>query len=270
MQTAFKPGDPWPDWRWWEELTAAARRNRLADVGAGLEAGPGWMGQARTPKIWAVLSGSGNPYAFAERVPSGTAGGWAPAPGGRSGGPGTGFPGAYEINGAAGLAGTVQRLTFTTANDWRFRDARAGSAGGAGPPMIILQSCFCPVPASLRMTSADPNCNYRMFQSCTLTYRLPPPEFAPLNITGPCFLSTETFFDPISNSYFYYHFFCLYNQYLLTRLYPTSPYGSPFRDATLYTWLVGGYGNVCDPFYLHNGVPYPGSDATCRVTIDPA
>jgi hypothetical protein len=148
----------------------------------------------------------------------------------------------------------------------------SGTGGGAGAPVdtVTLQSCFCPVPKRLRMTSADENCNYRMFQSCTLQYGQPPAVFAPLNITGPCFLSTQTFLDPITNSYFYYYLFCLFNQFILTRLYPTSPYSSPFRDATLYTWLIGGYGNVCSPFILGNGVKYPGSDASCYVSIEPA
>jgi len=156
----------------------------------------------------------------------------------------------------------------------RFVDHRwvAEKTGGTGGPsnLITLPSCFCPVPRTLRMTSADPNCNYRMFQSCTLQYGLPPAIFASLNITGPTFLSTTLFLDPISNASFYYHLYCLHNQFLLTRLYPTSPYGSPFRDGTLYTWLVGGYGNVCNPFSLHSGAPFPGSDASCSVTIDPA
>lgn len=156
----------------------------------------------------------------------------------------------------------------------RFVDHRwvAEKTGGGGGPtdLVTVPSCFCPVPKTLRMTSADPNCNYRMFQSCTLQYGPPPAIFASLNITGPTWLSTQQFLDPIANATFYYHLFCLDNQFFLMRLYPVSPYGSPFRDGTLYTWLVGGYGNVCKPFHLHNGAPFPGSDATCSVTIDPA
>jgi len=167
---------------------------------------------------------------------------------------------------------TTYTVTVTVADDygqtagqtflWEFDPV-------AGISTVVLPGSFCPVPTILAMTSLDPNCNYGMFQSCTLTYRQPPAAFAPLSITGPLFLSTAEFFDPIANSYFYYHLFGQYNQFSLTRLYPTSPYGSPFRDGTLFTWLVGGYGNNCNPFYLHNGSSFPGSDATCQVLIDP-
>ncbi len=148
----------------------------------------------------------------------------------------------------------------------------AEKAAGAGAPVdtVTVQNCFCPVPKTLRMTSADEACNYRMFQSCTIQYGPAPAWMAPMNITGNQWISTEMFLDPIAAASFVYLLFCQYNQFFLQRLYPTSPYGSPFRDGTLYTWLVGGYGNVCSPFHLHNGAPFPGSDATCSVTIDPA
>ena len=123
---------------------------------------------------------------------------------------------------------------------------------------------------TLTMTSADPNCNYGMFQSATLAYQTPPACLDPLNTSTKVFLSTSTFPDRILGVPFYYYLYCQYNQYLLTRLYCNSPYGSPYRDGALYSWLVGGYGNSCNPFYLHNGVAYPGSDTTCSVSIDPA
>jgi len=263
---SFRAGDPWPDNAWFNEQLRIARRGRVVAVGPGLEVSGGALAVARPARIWAKLSGSAPAYGFAEVTPA-ASGRFAPLPGGRTDAGGR-MP-AYEANGVAGLAGTIQRLRPSPAGDWRFADVRAGS-GGAPSNYIIMKGCFCPVPPTLAMTSADPGCNYGMFQSCTLRYGPPPAAFAPLSITGPVYLSTREFLDPIANSNFYYHLFCQYNQFSLTRLYPTSPYGSPFRDGTLYTWLVGGYGNVCNPFHLHNGTSFPGSDATCSVAIDPA
>jgi len=139
-----------------------------------------------------------------------------------------------------GTVPAVGDYLVAKAVDGRWAAQRPGKGGGSPYQTITLPSCFCPVPKTLRMTSVDEACNYRMFQSCTLQYGPPPAIFASLNITGPTFLGTTLFLDPISNASFYYHLYCLNNQFLLTRLYPTSPYGSPFRDGTLYTWLTGG------------------------------
>jgi len=154
--------------------------------------------------------------------------------------------------------------------DYRWVAERGGGGGAVGPPPIVLQSCFCPVPAALKMTSANPGCNYGMFNSCTITYQATPDWAAGLGLGPMIFLSDEKFLDSNSQSYFYYYMWCQYNQFSLTRLYPTSPYGSPYRDALLYSWLLGSYGNVCDPFRLDGGKPYPGSDQSCLVMIDPA
>ena len=146
---------------------------------------------------------------------------------------------------------------------------RSGHPGGPSN-LILLPSCACPVPSSLRMTSASTTCNYGMFQDATLQWQAPPACFAPLNIISNIFMSTTTFIDVFGNVPFYYYLYCQYNQFFLTRIYCTSPYGSPYRDAALYSWAVGGYGNNCSPFRLDNGTPFPGSDASCFVTIDPA
>jgi hypothetical protein len=146
------------------------------------------------------------------------------------------------------------------------------SGGGDVGVGITLPFCFCsPMPATLTMTSADPACNYRMFQSCTLQYGPTPPAFAPLNLGANAFLSTQGFPDPVAaGATFYYLLTCQHNQYSLTRLYLESPYGSPYRDGILYTWLVGGYGNTCHPFHLDNGIAFPGSDQSCSVRLDAA
>jgi hypothetical protein len=143
-----------------------------------------------------------------------------------------------------------------------------GTSGGTER----IPLCFCEtIPDTLTMTSADPACNYRMFQSCTITWQATPAYFAPLNLGSHSFISIESFPDPIvGGDAFYYYFTCQYNQFSITRLYPTSPYGTPYRDGNLYTWLLGGYGNTCVPFRLHNGTAFSGSDLSCSVTIDGA
>ncbi len=138
------------------------------------------------------------------------------------------------------------------------------SHGGGG---ISLPSCFCEVPPVLQMISADPKCNYGMFQSCSIQYGPPPAAMAGLGFSKNVFTSPQSFYDPISKSNFFYYFSCQYNQFYLTRVYPTSPFGSPYRDGILYSWVVGGYGNACNPFQLSNGMAYPGSDSTCSVSI---
>lgn len=145
-----------------------------------------------------------------------------------------------------------------------------GGSGGGGTGS--LANCFCdPMPATMTMTSADPTCNYRMFQSCTIQFGPTPPEYAALLLGDQCYLSVESFPDPIAGgSLFRYLLLCQENQFGLARVYAVSPYGSPFRDGVLYSWVVGGYGNSCDPFHLDNGVSFPGSDASCFVTIDGA
>ncbi len=148
---------------------------------------------------------------------------------------------------------------------WVAETTGGGTTHGGGG--VSLPSCFCAVPPALRMTSADPKCNYGMFQSCSIQYGPPPPAMVALGFSGDVFTSPRSFDDPISKSSFFYYFFCRHNQFFLTRIYPTSPYGSPYRDAILYNWIVGGYGNTCDPFQLLMGMAYPGSDSTCSVSI---
>ena len=109
-----------------------------------------------------------------------------------------------------------------------------------------------------------------MFQSCTIRYQATPSWAANLGLGSMIFLSDQSFNDPIANASFYYYLTCQFNQFNLTRLYPTSPYGSPYRDALLYSWLLGGYANMCSPFHLDGGKPFPGSDQTCSVMIDQA
>ena len=193
------------------------------------------------------------------------------------GGEGEGVAGVQTANPAAsvpvlllgpGIPATGDSLVCRFVNH-RWVAERSGNAGGLNN-LITIPTCSCPVPTSLRMTSASTTCNYGMFQDATLTWQAPPACFAPLNIVSNIFMSTTTFNDVFGNVPFYYYLYCQYNQFFLTRIYCTSPYGSPYRDAALYSWLIGGYGNNCSPFYLHNGAAFPGSDATCSVSIDPS
>ena len=143
-------------------------------------------------------------------------------------------------------------------------DTTGGGTGGG-----TLPYCFCdPLPATIAMFSASETCNYRMFQSCTIQFGPTPPAFSALNLGPYSYLSTEGFPDPLAmGALFYYNLTCQYNQILLYRVYLESPYGSPYRDGLLYSWGLGGYGNTCNPFELDNGVAYPGSDASCFVTL---
>jgi hypothetical protein len=157
--------------------------------------------------------------------------------------------------------------------DNRWVAERSNVGGGTGGGIVgTIPFCFCsPIPGTLTMTSSDPGCNYQMFQSCTIQYGPTPTAFEPLNLGANTFLSTQGFPDPVAGgALFYYYLTCQYNQFVLTRVYPVSPYGSPFRDGLLYSWLLGGYGNTCDPFHLDNGSAFLGSDLSCFVTIDAA
>lgn len=188
-----------------------------------------------------------------------------------------GEPGTFEVDTTQQVAGVVlgtapvvgDVLVFKAISGrWvAYKLARPGTDTGK---IGIIPNCFCTaIPGTLTMTSADPNCNFKMFQSCTIQWGPTPDAFAPLAIGENTFLSTEGFPDPITNgAIFYYFLVCQYNQFSLTRIYPESPYGSPYRDGVLYSWLVGAYGNTCDPFHLDNGRAFPGSDPSCIVTID--
>lgn len=145
-----------------------------------------------------------------------------------------------------------------------------GRGGGYTGPVGTIPLCSCtPIPATLSMTSLDPNCNFQMFQSCSIRYQATPADYAPLRLPSMIYLSDESFPDPVAGgAQFRYYLGCEYNMFTLSRIYSASPYGSPFHDGILYTWVVGGYANTCDPFHLDSGTAFPGSDASCFVTID--
>ncbi len=106
-----------------------------------------------------------------------------------------------------------------------------------------------------------------LLQDATIVYQDTPPGLLPLGIGSPSFLSNETFEDfPGSPDVFRYYFTCVNGLYAITRVFEESIYGSPYRDAVLYRWLIGVAGNTCDPFELTNGEVFSGGGG-CVVEI---
>jgi hypothetical protein len=154
--------------------------------------------------------------------------------------------------------------------DHRWVAERSGSGnGGAGATTGVIPNCSCsPIPTTLAMTSYSTTCNFGMFQSSTIVWGAPPSSVASV-LPKQCFLSTATFPDVLAGGAVYYYYLeCYLNIFTLSRVYPASPYGSPYLDGSLYTWDINNPANTCSPFHLDSGSPYPGSDASCRVTID--
>lgn len=123
--------------------------------------------------------------------------------------------------------------------------------------------CFCEsVPTTFLMTSSDHEADFGTFQDATIVYREVPAELAPffdpLGEGGHfAFLSTESFPDLALTGYsFFYYMTCSFNLYMLNRIYPDSPFGSPYVETTLYEWFIGAEGNTCVPFTLANGLPF--------------
>lgn len=148
------------------------------------------------------------------------------------------------------------------------------------PDTGTLPGCFCTaIPATLTMVSASHTCNFNMFQDCTIQYGPTPPEYAALSLGANTFISVESFPDPIADgALFRYLLTCSSNQMALTRIYETSPYGSPYIDGILYTWATNAPGNSCLPrssppvgggpsLSLTSGVAFVGSELTCDVDI---
>jgi hypothetical protein len=157
--------------------------------------------------------------------------------------------------------------------DNRWVAERTTPSGGTGSGSVgTLPLCFCTeIPATLTMTSLSESCNYGMFQSCTIQYGPVPSVYSTLGLGTNAFISLQSFPDVLQDgALFQYLLTCSYNQFSLTRLYAASIFndGGPWRDAVLYTWFTGSYGNTCSPFHLDYGSAFPGSDTSCFVTID--
>ena len=249
-----------------ERLRFAQARNHRSDAEAGSDALPSFLGR--------VVSSGTNLKAgqFCKVVPStvlgieqeGGSGVFADSTAGSasSATPATVF--VYLLGSLPPKTGDFLVCRFV---DHRWVAETSGAGSGPGLGGVIIPTCLCTVPPSLQMTSAHPQCNYGMFQSCSLSYGPPPPSMAAFGLKNNVFTSPRSFVDPITNAEFYYYLNCQGNQFFLTRIYPTSPYGSPYRDGILYTWVIGENGNTCTPLQLIHGSSYPGSDPTCSVSI---
>ena len=139
---------------------------------------------------------------------------------------------------------------------------------------VSIPGCPCmPMPTTLNMVSSKPASNNGIFQSATLQYITVPAPYLPVVLTPQAIMSTDgagnvaTFNDPVLGANFAYLLPCYFGAYVLTRVYLTTPVGSPFRDGIRYTWFVGLPGNTCSPFSLTVGTIFAGGDATCVVTI---
>jgi hypothetical protein len=161
------------------------------------------------------------------------------------------------------------QLLLARATDHRWH-AELGS-GSSGDDDVSVLGCPCsPTPRRIRQISSHPLLNDRILQNATLVYGPTPPGLRSLGMSGNNYLSDTTFVDNSTGDLFRYYLFCYVNYYMLTRVYETSVYGSPFRDVVRYSWLATRPGNTCSPFAMNLGAIFAGGDATCVVTLDPA
>jgi hypothetical protein len=120
------------------------------------------------------------------------------------------------------------------------------------------------------MSSSGP-CVPSDFQPCTIAWQATPAWASGLALGSDCFLSTARLLDPFTGGYFYYNLTCDTIYFRLSRVYDgTTNYGftgTPYQDATIYTWRIGDPGNSCSPFLLSGGTIYPGGNNACVVTI---
>ena len=139
------------------------------------------------------------------------------------------------------------------------------------PPPPTIPGCTCSViPGTLTMSSSGP-CVPSDFQACTIVWQPTPSWASGLALGSNCFLSTARLLDPFTGGYFYYNLNCDTIYFRLSRVYDgTTNYGftgTPYQDATIYTWQIGEPGNSCSPFLLSVGTIYPGGNDACVVTI---
>ena len=168
---------------------------------------------------------------------------------------------AYVIGSTAHTVGDYLVCRFV-GNRW------AAERMGGGNAAVVIPGCPCSSsPAVLYMTSSNPNSNNHILQSAVLVYGPTPAGLLPLAIGESSYLSTTTFTDFSTGDQFWYYLSCYLGYYVLTRVYATSLYGSPYRDATRYRWAAGYPGNSCAPFLLANGQIFSGGDPSCVVTV---
>lgn len=242
------------------ELDRTRRQARIARAEAeSASAAPAFVGRVTSP------AGALGPLKFAKVTPT------APFGTEREGGPGSltdqGRTVLVAFLRGTPTTGEAYRCVFV-ADRWV---AERRIPGTITPGRVTLPNCFCTVPPNLVMTSTNEQCQYGLFKSCTISYRIPPPDLqAAYGDTNPKFFSDQSFIDQIVGpGYpFYYTFGCSFNQFALSRVFPRHPASTgAFFDNNLYGWIVGGAGNTCTPFALSLGKPFDGADATCCVSI---
>ena len=151
------------------------------------------------------------------------------------------------------------------------RARRRATSPPPPPPPPTIPGCTCSViPGTLTMSSSGP-CVPSDFQACTIVWQPTPSWASGLALGSNCFLSTARLLDPFTGGYFYYNLNCDTIYFRLSRVYDgTTNYGftgTPYQDATIYTWQIGEPGNSCSPFLLSVGTIYPGGNDACVVTI---
>jgi hypothetical protein len=137
----------------------------------------------------------------------------------------------------------------------------------SGPPPIILLGCPCQVPFTLNMSVANPAMNFHIFQSATIQWMTVPAGLAALQLGPMAFLSTASFTDDLSNDAFQYQLFCSGGFFSVTRVFVSSQFGSPFREAYRYRWLPGLFGGTCTPFLFPQGQVFQGGNLGTVVSL---
>lgn len=139
---------------------------------------------------------------------------------------------------------------------------------GSVTPRGRLLGCVCQnPPATLSMTVASGTCSDGRFHSCTIQYGPTPAPLGALQLGANSYISVESFPDPQTGDVFHYFMSCFSSVVRVSRVFPTSIYGSPFLDSVIYWWTLGFPGNTCDPFLLSNGTVFAGGDPNCVVVI---
>lgn len=151
--------------------------------------------------------------------------------------------------------------------DHRWVAKRKGSSGGGGGTGT-LAGCSCAhPPAVLTLTASSEGCSNGLFHSCTITYKTVPSSLGPLRLGSSAYLGDTSFVDTQTGDSYYYYLSCFGSVIRLSRVFPTSIFGSPFLDSVIYVWTIGLSGNTCSPFSLTNGAVFSGGDPTCVLTL---
>lgn len=165
--------------------------------------------------------------------------------------------------GPAAVAAGDRVIVRSVADRWVSRRR----SGGGGSLRGVLLGCVCATPPkTLTMTVAS--CTDGRFNPCTIEYGPTPSSLSALQLGANCYLSTTSFADPQTGDHFYYFLSCFASVVRLSRVFPTSIFGSPFLDSIIYYWSLGFPGNTCTPtFALTNGTVFAGGDPACVVQI---